>query len=284
MDLAGLRDDGRRANEIREISIKIGLKSDYDGSAYIEIGQTKALAQVLGPHEVVNKRLESHERAVIVVEYAPAPFAGLERKRRRVGDREGVELALAVEQALSATVMVANYPNTQIDVFLTVLQDDGGRLPACLNVACLAIIDAGIAVSDMLVASSAGFIKEVPVVDLNFREQGAGGPYLPVAIHPSSENIVLAQMDSKLPLKDFESVLRLGINGCHQVHQVMQGAVRRRTEDLLAAREFRLPDRTIRHSPTADSDASDDEERTSSRSPAVETSYREADGDLTVVS
>ena len=78
----------------------------------------------------------------------------MDRKRRRAGDRQGVELALAVKESLEAAVVVENYPHTQIDVFITVLQDDGSRLPACLNAAGLAVIDAGISMSDMLVACS----------------------------------------------------------------------------------------------------------------------------------
>lgn len=38
------------------------------------------------------------------------------------------------------------------------LQVDGGRLPACINVASLALIDAGIAMKDMVVSCSAGHV------------------------------------------------------------------------------------------------------------------------------
>lgn len=215
MDLAGLREDGRRVGELRHLSVKLGLKGAHDGSAYFEMGQTRVLAQVVGPHEVSSRRLESHEHAIITVDFAPAPFAGLERKRRRGGDRKGVELAMAVQQSLEATVLVANYPNTQIDVFLTVLQDDGGRLPACLNAAVLAVIDAGVSMKDMLVSCSAGFLRGTPVVDVNQREQAGGGAYLPLAILPGSEEVVLAQMDSKLPIDELQPVLRLAIQVCY---------------------------------------------------------------------
>eukprot|EP00614_Pseudopedinella_elastica_P023602 CAMPEP_0172637212 /NCGR_PEP_ID=MMETSP1068-20121228/207838_1 /TAXON_ID=35684 /ORGANISM="Pseudopedinella elastica, Strain CCMP716" /LENGTH=230 /DNA_ID=CAMNT_0013449803 /DNA_START=5 /DNA_END=694 /DNA_ORIENTATION=+ len=230
MDLAGLRIDGRRAGEMRQIQIKLGLGGNHDGSAYLEMGQTRVMAQVFGPHEVDNRRDESHEHASIVVEYVAAPFAGLERKRRRVGDRQGVELALAVKQSLEATVLVKLYPHTQIDVQLTLLQDDGGRLPACLNAATMALVDAGIGMSDMLVSCSAGFLKGGPVVDLNYREQGGGGAYLPVALLPATEEVVLAQMDSRLKLDDFEPLLDLAIKGCHQVHSVLKEAASQHAE------------------------------------------------------
>jgi len=143
MNLAGLREDGRRAGELRQISAKLGLGGCHDGSCYLQMGQTRVLAQVFGPHEVDSRRNESHERCFINVEFTPAPFAGLERKRRRPNDRKGVEISLAVQEALLAVVHGESYPHTQIDVFLTVLHDDGGRLPACLNAASMALVDAG---------------------------------------------------------------------------------------------------------------------------------------------
>lgn len=49
----GLRIDGRRAPELRKIKCQIGvLSSQADGSAYLEMGNTKVLVAVYGPHEV----------------------------------------------------------------------------------------------------------------------------------------------------------------------------------------------------------------------------------------
>ena len=47
-----LRLDGRRASELRQIRCKLGVFSQPDGSAYIEMGNTKVLAAVYGPHQV----------------------------------------------------------------------------------------------------------------------------------------------------------------------------------------------------------------------------------------
>jgi exosome complex component RRP41 len=53
----GLRLDGRRANELRQIRCKLGVFSQPDGSAYLEQGNTKVLAAVYGPHEVKHTNL-----------------------------------------------------------------------------------------------------------------------------------------------------------------------------------------------------------------------------------
>lgn len=48
----GYRADGRRATELRKVRARMGVFAQADGSAYIEQGNTKALAVVYGPHEV----------------------------------------------------------------------------------------------------------------------------------------------------------------------------------------------------------------------------------------
>lgn len=48
----GFRLDGRRPSELRKIRLRLGVFDQADGSAYIEQGNTKALATVYGPHEV----------------------------------------------------------------------------------------------------------------------------------------------------------------------------------------------------------------------------------------
>lgn len=57
MDLVssqGLRIDGRRPNELRKIRCKLGVFSQPEGSAYLEQGNTKVLAAVYGPHQVIS--------------------------------------------------------------------------------------------------------------------------------------------------------------------------------------------------------------------------------------
>lgn len=50
----GYRIDGRKATELRKVQARMGVFAQADGSAYLEQGNTKALAVVYGPHEVSN--------------------------------------------------------------------------------------------------------------------------------------------------------------------------------------------------------------------------------------
>ena len=48
-------------------------------------------------------------------------------------------------------------------------------------------------------------------------EQALGGPYLPVAVLPEKDKLLLAKMESRLPLEIFEEVLRAATDACQQV-------------------------------------------------------------------
>ena len=52
-DATGLRVDGRRKSELRRIQCKLGNIQQADGSAFLEHGNTKVLATVYGPHDVI---------------------------------------------------------------------------------------------------------------------------------------------------------------------------------------------------------------------------------------
>lgn len=55
--------------------------------------------------------------------------------------------------------------------------------------------------------------------DLNYVEQSLGGPYLPVAMLPEKDKLLLAKMESRLPLEIFEEVLRAATDACQQVRR-----------------------------------------------------------------
>jgi exosome complex component RRP41 len=56
---------------------------------------------------------------------------------------------------------------SQIDIFVEVLQADGGNLCACINAATLALIDAGIPLRDYVTACTSSLVNDVPLVRPN---------------------------------------------------------------------------------------------------------------------
>ncbi|PIA17410.1 exosome component 4 [Coemansia reversa NRRL 1564] len=229
----GLRVDGRRANELRRILCRASVLNTADGSAYYEQGNTKVLVAVYGPREPRLRGPVQHEQATINVEFNVAPFSTSERRKRSKGDKRLLEVASFVRQAFEGAIQRSVYPRSQIDIYLNLLQHDGGTLETCINAATLALIDAGISMDDYVCACTAGFIDEVPVLDLNAVEESSiETPDLTVAILPRNGNIALLQMESRLHSDKLEDVMDLAVEGCKHIHRKLDEAVLAAASDL----------------------------------------------------
>lgn len=116
----GFRLDGRRPGELRRLISRMGVFNQADGSAYIEMGNTKTLAAVYGPHEVANKTKARHDQALVNCEFSMATFSTGERKKRPKGDRKSVEISIAIQRTFEACILTSLYPRSQIDIFVQV--------------------------------------------------------------------------------------------------------------------------------------------------------------------
>lgn len=228
----GLRIDGRRAAEIRKISARIGDFESASGSAYIEHGNTKVICCVYGPHDVSTRSHAIHDRVNINCEFSMATFSTMERKTRPKGDRKSVEMGLLLSRTFGAAIMTNLYPRAQIDIFVQVLQSDGGVLHAAINAATLALIDAGIAMKDFVTACSVGWIDNTPILDMNYTETGANGPDLLVALLPKSNKTVLLQMESRVHMDNFDALAAAAQEGCRAIYETLHKVVTDRTETM----------------------------------------------------
>uniref|UniRef100_A0A2P2L8N5 Exosome complex component RRP41 isoform X2 n=1 Tax=Rhizophora mucronata TaxID=61149 RepID=A0A2P2L8N5_RHIMU len=61
----GLRLDGRRPMEMRQLRAELGAVSGADGSAVFEMGNTKVIAAVYGPREVQNRSQQISDQALV---------------------------------------------------------------------------------------------------------------------------------------------------------------------------------------------------------------------------
>ncbi|XP_049849454.1 uncharacterized protein LOC126318691 isoform X2 [Schistocerca gregaria] len=165
-----------------------------------------------------------------------ARFSTNEHRKRSKGDRRSTEISLIIKQTFEAAILTYLYPNRQIDIFVQVVQADGGTRCAGINAATLALIDAGIPISDFVVACAAGCHEETPILDLNYFEDSSSSPDVPVAIFPKSGKVIVVQMDSKLPLSTFEKVMDTAIDGCYKIYAIMTEIVMQYNLDLLDSR------------------------------------------------
>jgi exosome complex component RRP41 len=153
-----------------------------------------------------------------------APFSTSERKRPAPSRRER-ELSKVTRVALEPAILTELYPRTGIDVFIEVLQSDGGTRCAGITASSIALVDAGIPLKDLVVACAAGKIDGKIVLDLNEVEDQEGDADVPVAVMPRTGGISLLQMDGILSQAEFKEALELALEGCKQVYELQKEAL-----------------------------------------------------------
>ena len=227
----GIRVDGRKYNDLRPYSFKVGVLPKCDGSAYVEMGGNKILAGVYGPRKVQPRHISQANLAVIRTTYRMATFSVDERKSPAPSRRE-VELSLVIRTALEPAIFASYYPKTLIDIFIQVLAADGGTRCASINAASLALADAGIAMRDLVTAVAVGMVGDQIVLDLCDLEDKEGDADLPIAMLPQNNEITLLQFDGQMTKDQFLEAINLGMFGIKQIYKAQQEAIRAKFKDI----------------------------------------------------
>ncbi len=223
----GIRLDGRKWNELRPIRIEVGVLKNADGSAHIEWGKNKITAAVYGPKEVHPKHQVLPDRALLRSRYHMAPFSVDERKNPAPSRRE-IEISKVTREALAPAVVVEDYPRTAIEVWVEVLQSDGGSRVAGITAASLALADAGINMRDLVVGCSCGLLGEEVVADLDDTEDKEGNGDMPVAIMPGKGVVTLLQVDGIYTRENFQKAFELAMEKGKEIYSMQREALTKR--------------------------------------------------------
>ncbi len=225
LDEKGIRSDGRTVDQTRKVTIKAGVLKNADGSAYIEFGDNKIIAGVFGPRDVHPKHLANTDTGIIRCRYHMSPFSVTERKHPAPSRRE-IEIGKVLKEALKPALILEKFPRTVVDVFLEVLQADGGSRCAALAAASVALADAGIPMRDMVSACAAGKVADTIILDVNNEEDQAGQADMPVGYMPNLEKVTLFQLDGVLTPAEYKKCLETAIIGCKQVYEIQKKAIK----------------------------------------------------------
>jgi exosome complex component RRP41 len=215
----GKRLDGRDKHELRPIKMEVGILENADGSAYIEWGNNKIYAAVYGPREVHPHHLAKPDRGILRVFYRMATFSVFDRKRPAPGRREK-EISMVISDCLKPVLFLELYPGTSFEVFINVMDADGGTRCACITVAALALADAGIPMRSLVSSVAMGKIDGEIITDLSGIEDKAGEADLPCAITWFNEELSLLQFDGSMDLKEFSEFLTLAKEALTKIHEI----------------------------------------------------------------
>jgi exosome complex component RRP41 len=222
----GKRLDGRGFNELRPLKIESAVLKNADGSAYLEWGNNKILAAVYGPKEVLPKHMTEASRAIIKCRYAMAPFSSLEGHGRSGPNRRATEISKVTREAFEDTVLLTEYPGSEIDVFIEVLQGDGGTRAAGITAAAVALANAGIHMKDIIYAVSVGKIGTELVLDMNMIEDNYSDSDMPMAISPRNNNVLLLQMDGEMTREEVKRAMEMAKESGKAISEIQKAALK----------------------------------------------------------
>ena len=224
IDENGNRVDGRKAGDIRPIEIELGVVPVADGSASMRWGTNYVIASVYGPMEAHPRKIQRQERAVLDVRYNMAPFSTTDRFRPGF-NRRSREISTVTSDALESVVLLELYPRSKIRVEIEVICAEAGTRCVGLTAASLALADAGIPMTDMVVSVASGKINGIVVCDLNKEEDNYGAADLPMGVLPNTGELVFLQMDGDLSPSEFQEAWDYNMEAALKIHVIMKEAI-----------------------------------------------------------
>jgi len=211
----GLRLDGRKSDEIRNLTCEIGILPRVHGSAVFTRGQTQSLCAVtLGTKEDEQRveQLTEESSKRFMVHYNFPPFSvGEVSSLRGPGRREIGHGALA-ERSLKYMIPDEDkFPYT-IRVVSDILESNGSSSMATVCGASLALMDAGVPIKNPVAGIAMGVIKEgdkwAILTDIAGEEDHYGDMDFKVA--GTKNGITGIQMDTKISELSLE-ILKKGL-------------------------------------------------------------------------
>jgi len=221
------RHSGRKFDEMRPMSAKVGIVPRADGSAMFQVGKTQALAAVYGPRDLHPKFMQNPETGILRVHYNMMPFSGKGNRVRPGGGRRAKEISMVIKNSLLPVLDLKDFPNAVVDVFVELPQTDAGTRCAAITAAAMALADAGIIMKDLVCAVAAGRVEDKIVLDLDYYEDAhEDGADIPVAVLPGTGEVTLLQMDGVMTREQVVECITKARDASKQIYEVQKKALK----------------------------------------------------------
>jgi ribonuclease PH len=197
------RPSGRRADQLREVSIVRKFTRHAEGSVLVSFGDTRVICTA-SVEPGVPRFLRGQGQGWITAEYGMLPRStgermGREAARGKQGGRT-VEIQRLIGRSLRAAVDLKKLGEFSIAIDCDVIQADGGTRTASITSACVALVDAlrhlqhaGLIKNDplqqMIASVSVGIVGGVPVLDLDYPEDSSADTDMNVIMSESGQFI-----------------------------------------------------------------------------------------------
>lgn len=250
----GKRRDGRSPQDPRKLFMSVGMITQAKGSSYLEVGNTKVCCGVYGPKDV-QRGQDFKMSGQVLCAVKMAPFSCTNRLSPQPDTRQQ-EMSRQLKDTLESVIVLEKFPKSQIDVYVTVIEDDGSLLAACVTAAGLALCHANIDVYDLVVGSSVLWHDNRLYVDPTREEEeyqmrgaaagggGEGGSQLTVGMIPKyagGQVGLLVQGGGQASAASLSDGLETTVDLCNRLHALARKTLLDHLEETLVGDETLTP-------------------------------------------
>jgi ribonuclease PH len=228
-----LRPDGRAADALRPLRIETGVLKFAEGSALIELGDTRVLVAASVDNRVPPFKKDSGE-GWLTAEYSMLPRATHTRSQREVnqGRPSGrtAEIQRLIGRSLRAAVDLSRLPERTLTLDCDVLQADGGTRTAAVTGAYVAAVLAlgrllltreisAWPIRDQVAAVSVGVLRGVPLLDLEYVEDQVAEVDMNVVATPAGSLIEIQGTGEKRSFRreEMDALVDLAFKGIQEL-------------------------------------------------------------------
>jgi ribonuclease PH len=231
-----MRKDGRAAGDLRPVRIERGYLRHAEGSALIEVGETRVICSAtLQPG--VPRWMMGGGKGWITAEYGMLPRSSRDRitreaERGRTGRTH--EIQRLIGRSCRAAVAMNLLGENTIIVDCDVIEADGGTRTASITGACVALYDAirtlelrEHPMNFLVAAISVGVVDGRPMLDLAYQEDSAADVDLNVVMAESGTFIEVQGTAERIPFsrEQLDAMLAMAKAGCDQLFAAQRAAL-----------------------------------------------------------
>ncbi len=237
-----IRRDGRRADQLRPITVTRDYLRHAEGSVLVEFGETKVICAA-SVEEKVPPFKRGQGEGWVTAEYAMLPRSTLTRTPREVTRTGGrsQEIQRLVGRSLRAVVEMAKLGERTFWVDCDVIQADGGTRTASITGGFIALADAigklvtegrlpGLPIRDCVAAVSVGVVGGTVLLDLDYLEDSSAQVDMNVVMTGGGEFVEIQGTAEQAPFgpQRLQEMLALAEQGIRELVALQRQALEAR--------------------------------------------------------
>ena len=156
-----------------------------------------------------------------MVDASYAPFSSLDLDAE-ANLKAGEKLSQALLTSLESSVQLYRFPKSSLDIYLTVLENDGSVLPSSIVCASLALASAGVEMYDLVASITLAKCPVGWIVNPTAQQEKSAVANVTISIMPSRQLITGFDASGKIDSDEIATALCAGVEQCSSLCEGMR--------------------------------------------------------------